>query len=152
ARLARGLPRDCCAVNVSPLLREMILEAVRIGALDRRVPAQQRLIGVLLDQLRILRTIPLQLPMPTDVRTLKAVEILRADPAQELTLARVATRAGASARTLERLFRAETGMAFRSWLRRMRVLHALRLLASGTPVTSVALEVGYDSTSAFISM
>ena len=63
-----------------------------------------------------------------------------------------AKQAGASPRTIERLFRSETNMGFRKWRQRLRLLHALRLLAAGEQVTNVALEAGYDSTSAFISM
>jgi AraC-like DNA-binding protein len=70
----------------------------------------------------------------------------------EPSLRKIAKRAGASLRTLERLFRSETGLPLASWRRRMRLLHALRLLAAREPVTSVALETGYDSTSAFIAM
>ena len=60
--------------------------------------------------------------------------------------------AGASARTLSRLFAAQTGMTFRQWQRQLRLLTALELLAQGRTVTDVALDVGYDSPSAFISV
>jgi len=77
---------------------------------------------------------------------------LRKNPAEQASLARIARKVGASPRTIERLFRSETNMAFGKWRQRLRLLHALRLLAAGEPVTAVALEAGYDSTSAFISM
>jgi AraC-like DNA-binding protein len=54
-------------------------------------------------------------------------------------------------RTLERLFQTETGMTFGKWRQQLRLLHALRLLAADRAVTAVALEVGYDSPSAFIA-
>jgi len=59
--------------------------------------------------------------------------------------------AGASRRTPERLFRTETGMSVGRWRQQARLLHAMRLLARGEPVTSIALEVGYESPSAFIA-
>jgi AraC-like DNA-binding protein len=43
-------------------------------------------------------------------------------------------------------------MSFGRWRQQARLLHALRLLAVGESVTAVALEAGYESTSAFISM
>jgi AraC-like DNA-binding protein len=43
-------------------------------------------------------------------------------------------------------------MSFGKWRQRMRILHSLRLLALGEAVTAVAMEVGYQSPSAFISM
>ena len=59
---------------------------------------------------------------------------------------------GASERTLARLFERETGMSFRAWRQQLRLLRALELLAAGTPVTRVALDLGYESTSAFSAM
>ena len=154
--LAPGLspapPRECCTVNVPPLLRELILEAVNRGMLRRNVPAEERLTAVMMDQIEALPAAPLQLPMPRDARARKVADLLRANPAEAASLARIAKQVGASPRTLERLFRSEANMAFGKWRQRLRLLHALRLLAAGEPVTAVALEAGYDSTSAFISM
>jgi AraC-like DNA-binding protein len=151
ATISGSLPAQCSAVNVAPLLRELILHIVQIGTLDRTVPAQSRLIGVLLDQLSALHTIPLQLPLPADNRAKRAVEWMRAHPDDSGSLKQMAKRVSASVRTLERLFQKETGMTFGKWRQQLRLLHALRLLAGGSAVTTVALEVGYDSPSAFIA-
>src|SRR5207248_701989 len=62
--LARWLPHECCVVNVPPLLRELILHTIDVGMLNRTIPAHARLIGVLMDQMKVLRTVPLQLPHP----------------------------------------------------------------------------------------
>ncbi len=43
-------------------------------------------------------------------------------------------------------------MTFGRWRQQLRLLQAMQLLAAGRPVTAVALEVGYDSPSAFIAM
>jgi len=110
------------------------------------------LIGVMLDQVRTLTEEPLQLSMPREPRAARAAEILRGEPGRTDSLDSIAREAGASKRTLERGFRAETGMGFGRWRQQLRLLHALRLLAAGQPVTAVALESGYQSTSAFISM
>jgi AraC-like DNA-binding protein len=151
ARKVRTLGRDCCTVNVSPLLRELILYTVKQSVLDSTVPRDRRVLGVLLDQLRTAHTVPLQLPLPSDERARRVAELLQRSPAGD-ALPKISRRAGASLRTLERIFRAETGMGFGEWRRRMRLLHALRRLASGEPVTTAALESGYESTSAFIAM
>lgn len=150
--LSKALPQDCCTVNVPPLLRELVLEAVSRQMLRRGVPSEERLIGVVLDQIEALPAAPLQLPMPHDARALKVAELLKANPAEPRSLEQIAKQAGASPRTIERLFRSETNMGFAKWRQRLRLLHALRLLAAGEPVTNVALEAGYDSTSAFIAM
>jgi len=154
AGLARRLPRHCEAVNVTPLLRELVLHASRPGVLRRDVPEQARLARVILDQLRRLPQVPLQLPAPRDPRARRAMQLLLADNGDgrgTLSLAEVARRVGASKRTLERLFRGETHMTLGRWRQRLRFVQALRLLAAGQAVTPVALEVGYSSPSAFVS-
>jgi AraC-like DNA-binding protein len=150
--LSKALPKDCCTVNVPPLLRELVLDAVSRQMLRRSVPSEARLIGVILDQIEALPAAPLQLPMPVDARASKVAEILKLNPAESRPLEQISKQAGASPRTIERLFRAETNMGFRKWRQRLRLLHALRLLAAGESVTNVALEAGYDSASAFIAM
>jgi AraC-like DNA-binding protein len=120
--------------------------------LQRGIPCEARLIGVILDQIQALPEAALQLPLPRDARASKVAELLQANPADPASLEQISRKVGASPRTIERLFRSETNMGFRKWRQRLRLLHALRLLAAGQPVTNVALESGYDSTSAFISM
>ena len=151
AGFARRLPGRCQAVNVSPLMRELVLHAVRLGMLRQSVPPEARLARVIVDQLETLPTVPLQLPMPRDERARRAAERLRRGPGEPESLDEAARVAGASKRTLERLFRSETSMTLGRWRQRLRLIEALRLLAAGQPVTRVALEVGYDSPSAFIT-
>jgi AraC-like DNA-binding protein len=150
--LSESLPRGCCAVNVSPLLRELIVHTVSLGMLDRAVPAQARLIGVLLDQVHVLPVMPLKLPMPTDPRARRVAAWLQDHQAAPGPLKQLRKTAACSKRTLERLFLTETGLTFGKWRQQLKLLYALRLLAAGKPVTTVALEVGYDSPSAFIAM
>ena len=145
------MPKDCCVVNVPPLLRELILRTLEIGMLSRNVPSHKHLIDIILDQFQALPAAPLKLPMPIDTRALRVAEIVRANPGDAESLEHLARRIGASKRTIERLFQTETEMTFGKWRQQLRMLHALRLLAAGESVTRAALEVGYDSTSAFIS-
>jgi AraC-like DNA-binding protein len=150
--LSRTLPERCCAVNVAPLLRELIRYIVTLGMLNRNDRPQARLIGLLVDQLSALPTIPLQLPWPADERARRAAAWLRAHPDDPGVSKQMAKRVALSVRTLERLFLRETGLTFGKWRQQLRLLHALRLLAARRPVTAVAVEVGYDSPSAFIAM
>ncbi len=151
-RIAKTLPRECCTLNISSLLRELILHVSRLGALDRRTPMHARLIGVLLDQMITVSEVPLQLPLPRDPRALRFAALLQTRPGDTATVAVLSRRVGASRRTIERVFAHETGMTVAEWRRRLRLLHAVRLLAEGEPVTTVALEIGYSSVSAFISV
>jgi AraC-like DNA-binding protein len=141
----------CVVVNVSPLLRELILHAVERAPLYATEPGHAHLIGLLLEQLEALPSIPLQLPAPRDQRARRAADWLRRNPGDAASLDRIARRVGASKRTLERLFLAETAMSFGAWRQQLRLMQALELLAAGEPVTQVALAVGYESTSAFIA-
>jgi AraC-like DNA-binding protein/quercetin dioxygenase-like cupin family protein len=143
--------RDCAVLNVAPLLRELILHAVERAPLHADVPQEARVIGMILDQLEALPAAPLAVPAPRDPRAQRAADWLRRNPSDGASLERIARRAGASKRTLERLFQRETGMSFGAWRQQVRLMQALELLAAGEPVTSVALSVGYESTSAFIA-
>ncbi len=149
--LAERLPADCRAIEVPPLLRELIVHIVALGMLRSDDPAHERLAGVAIDQLTLAQVLPLALPLPTDPRAARAAERLREDPAAELELSDLARHAGASARTLQRLFLEETGLRFSEWRQRLRLLHAAGLLGSGVSVTDAGLAAGYAGTSAFIA-
>jgi AraC-like DNA-binding protein len=149
--VAGELPKRCCAVNVSPLLRELIFHTITLGTLARNVPTHERLLGFLVDQFSELPTIPLKLPLPSDERAKRAAAWIRAHPGDSGSLKQMARHAWASVRTLERLFQKETGMTIGKWRQQSRLLHALRLLATDRPVSAVAFEVGYESVSAFIA-
>jgi AraC-like DNA-binding protein len=149
---ATGLPRKCAVVNVSPLLRELILRACESGSLNSRVARQRHLIAVILDQLVTIQTIPLRLPNPTDPRALQLTRALLDPAAETRPLSLICGLAGASKRTMERLFQREVAMSLGKWRQQLRLLRAMQLLAQGAKVTHAALEAGYSSPSAFISM
>ena len=151
-RLTNRLPRRCEVVNVSPLLRELILHACRMPVLAKTQPAQANLIGTILDQLQVAEAIALQLPELADTRSMRVAKIIIEDPSDQRPLKELCQTAGASKRTIERLFRTETRMTFGKWRQQLRLMHALRLLAEGNKITQVALDSGYSTTSAFISM
>ncbi len=151
-KLGRHLPRKCFVMNVTPLLRELILHACKFKRLDRRSPVQRRIIDIILDQLKAVDSIPLQLPHPSDSRAMRAVEALFRDPSDERTLEKLCKDCGASKRTVERLFIRDTKMTFGKWRQQLRLLRSMELLTSGEKVTVAALEAGYNSASAFISM
>lgn len=144
---AEALPGSCCVVHVSPLLRELVLASVEAPGPERR---RGQLAALILSELAVATVAPLHLPEPSDPRVRRITEALRADPGDPRTLAAWSHQVGASTRTLSRLFLAETGMTFRQWQRQARLLAALVKLARREPVTAIALDLGYDSPSAFI--
>lgn len=151
-RLRRNSARACEVMNVSPLLRELILHACKTPALSRRQRDHGHLVCMILDQLKTAECVPLQLPEPVDRRSLRVAKTLLQDPSDQRPLEELCEGAGANKRTIERLFQLETGMTFGKWRQQLRLLQALRLLAEGTKITQVALEAGYSTPSAFISM
>lgn len=142
-----ALPDAPCVVQVSALLRECILRLMEEPESARRT----RLAAVLLDEIEGAEAAPLHLPRPADARARRVVRVLEADPSDRRSLAALARTAGGSTRTLARIFRRETGLGFRAWRQQLRLLRGLERLAAGDAVTRVALDVGYDSPSAFVA-
>jgi len=151
-RLAGTLPRGCCVVHVSALLGELILYACTLGALDKKIPWQRHLVHVIVHQLEAISVVPLQLPNPSDPRAVRVVRMLLDDPSDRRSLRSLCKLAGASKRTIERLFQKNIGMTFGKWRQQLRLMEAMRLLAEGAKVTHAAMESGYSTPSAFISM
>jgi AraC-like DNA-binding protein len=142
---------ECRVISVTPLLRELILRVVEMGALDRRLPEQERLAGVVLDEMARAEVTPLVLPVPGDERAAAVAQAVLAAPSADLPLDGLARRHGVGRRTLERLFRAETGMTFGMWQQKARLLYSIGALAASRPVTEAALDAGYSSVSAYIA-
>jgi AraC-like DNA-binding protein len=152
ARLVKHLPRNCCVVNVSPLLQELILHACQFRALSRRSKMQAHLIDFIIDQLQSVKTVPLQLPMPSDPRAARVAAILQNDRGDSAVLEEACKLAGASKRTIERIFQHQTRLSVGKWRQQLRLLRSLQLLAAGEKITHTAMEAGYSTPSAFIAM
>jgi len=145
-------PGECRVLEVTPLARELIKQfctfAVNYPEGDS---AEARLVAVLLDQLHTLPQVGFSLPLPRHPGLLVLCNGLIAAPDQPQTLQQWAVQLGVSEKTLMRLFQRETGLSFRNWRQRMRLLSSLALLEAGESVTQAALGCGYDSTSAYIA-
>lgn len=129
----------------STLVRELLLYAVKTSPLQLDRPAEAALVTLLLDRLSALPEAPLLLPLPKDPR---AADLILADPTKSLDT--VAAEFGASRRTLERTFAAETGLALGGWHRRARILHSLEILTTRGSVTAAAMAAGYSTPSAYV--
>jgi len=149
-RMAKSLPRACCVLNVSPLLQQLILQLCLYKELSRRSRIQAHLIDVLIDQFETVKAVPLQLPNPRDQRAARVAATLEKDP--ERSLDDACQRAGASKRTIERLFQQQTKLSLGKWRQQLRLMRSLQLLAAGEKISYTALEAGYATPSAFIAM
>ena len=152
ARIVKGLPRTCCVVNVSPLLQNLIVHLCTYKELSRRSKIQAHLIDVLIDQLETVQAVALQLPAPVDARAARVAAALQRCSGDSPSLGRVCAQAGASKRTIERIFRQETNLSLGKWRQQLRLVRALQLLAAGEKISNAALEAGYSTSSAFIAM
>lgn len=145
-------PKVCRVLEVTPLARELIKQFCLLPVdYPEADSAEARLAGVLLDQLQALPEVGFSLPLPRHPGLLALCNQLIAAPDQLQTLQQWALQLGRSEKTLMRLFQRETGLSFRTWRQRMRLLSSLALLEAGESVTEAALGCGYDSTSAYIA-
>lgn len=149
---AAAMPQTCCALSISPLLRELILHLADLPESAQCDVQTQRLHAVLLDQLVRMPTEAMHLPVSDEPRLRRLIDALMRDPADRTTAAQWASRLAMSERTLTRLVQHETGMSFGRWSQRLRLIVALQWLTSGLSVQQVANDLGYDSVSAFIAM
>jgi len=149
---APDLPETCCTISVSPLLRELLLKAAGIPELYAPGSRERRLIATLLDELADAPVEDLHLPMPRDPRLRRLAEMLLADPTDKTSKADWAIRIGMSERSMSRLLLQEIGMSFGRWRRQLHVILALQRLTKGESVQTVALELGYENASGFVTM
>jgi len=148
-RLAARIDGPARSLEVSPLLRELVLHILERGMLEADVEVDARLARVLVDQIAAAPPHELRLPMPRDARARSAAERIRADPGVARDLGRLARDSGASVRTLQRLFVRETGLSITSWCQKLRLLMGMARLGNGACVGEAAHASGYASASAF---
>lgn len=150
AKALKRAVQHCEVVEVTPLLAELIHTFSDYPEKYDEQGEQGRLVAVLLDQLSQAENANSMLPLPTDKRLQPLVRQLQQAPELNRSLLAWAQQLGVSEKTISRIFRQQTGLSFRLWRQRLRLLSALSLLEQHQPVTEVALACGYDSTSAFI--
>ncbi|ALK34970.1 AraC family transcriptional regulator [Burkholderia plantarii] len=150
--LCHGMPDDSCAVMVSPLVRAMLEHLRDLADTPERRAARARLLRVLVDQLSTCRTTGSFVPHSDDEELNRILQLLRDDPADNRTIAELAAVVKLGERTLMRRCQAELGMSLTEWRQRLRFVAALPMLRSGRSVESVAFDLGYASSSAFIAM
>lgn len=147
---APRMPNDCCVVEVSPLLRELILAALTVREPFPAGTRSEWIMKLLIDELGNDPLHAVHLPVPGHPKLAQACRLLVESPGLEL--AECAARLAVNPKTLRRWFMDETGMTFGKWRRQARLQLALELLAKGDSVLDVALATGYAHHSAFSAM
>lgn len=147
-----GMPGRCQVVGITALMESLIAEAIALPAeydLEGRAGA---LMALIRHEIRALPALPLSLPLPADARLAARCRRFLARPTPHETIDAWAADLGLSRRTFTRRFRRETGQSFVAWRQQACLMAALPRLAAGDPVTTIALDLGYDNPAAFTTM
>lgn len=149
---AAGDWRRCRVLEVSPLLRELVPQLASEPG-DALPPAREALLARLVaDELARARPVPLGVELPADKRLRALCQAVIDDPLRHERLEAWAAEAGASVRTVARLFRSELGTSFGAWRQQVLLARALAMAAQRRPMAHIAAELGYASASAFSAM
>lgn len=142
----------CSVVAIPQLLAELINQAVKIQ--DEILPhtRNERLLELILDELRFLEEVPLRLPEAQSQQLKMICNSIKSDLSAENQLENIAQQYHLSAKTLSRLFQKELKMTFSIWLKQAKLLQALTDLELNKPIMNIAMDLGYESSSAFSYM
>lgn len=146
---AAGLSARCQVMTVSPLLHELLHEAVDLPAEYDLAGRDGHVMALLLAEISRMSVLPLSAPLPHEKRLAALCRELLRNPSQEVKIDDMAQRAGMSRRHFTRTFREETGMSFSAWRQQACLLAALTRLGHGQSITQVAVDLGYGNPSAF---
>jgi AraC-like DNA-binding protein len=153
---ASGPWADCRVLEVSPLLRELVLQlAIDPDARASTAADQARercIVSLVLDELGRASSLRLGVDLPQDARLRRLCEAVLANPVRHAALSDWAAEVGASERTVSRLFREQLGTSYAQWRSQALLAHALALAARKRPMSLIAAELGYGSASAFTAM
>lgn len=149
---APSLPNECCTITVSSFFRSLLMRANELPELYDVDGPDGRIVSVIFDELAAAPVEDLRLPIPSDPRLKKLTDLLIAAPADHATVAEWASRISVSERSLNRMLADQAGMSFGRWRRQLHVVLALRRLSAGQTVQTVAMDLGYESASSFVTM
>lgn len=142
----------CEVLMVSPMFRQLLLEAADTPALYESNGRDGLLMSLMLHEIARAKVLPFFAPLPRDAQLASLCTAFLHRPLIQTQPSEWAKKLHKSERTFSRFFRAETGMAFGEWRQQACLISALALLSTGKSVTAVALEIGYESPGAFSTM
>ncbi|KAA0695718.1 AraC family transcriptional regulator [Neorhizobium sp. P12A] len=151
-RCVEGMPEHCQVVEITPLLRQLVTEAVDISVEYDVSGRDGALMALIAHELVRLQPLPLSLPLPADQALAKRCRAFLMSPTTHDTIDAWSQSLNMSRRAFTRLFRQETGLSFVEWKQQACLVAALPRLVAGDPVTAIALDLGYKNPAAFTSM
>jgi AraC-like DNA-binding protein len=143
---------ECHIVEIGPLVKALILEVAGFDPVYDLDGREGQIVSLLISELLASPKVPYAAPMPVDPRLVRVCREIIENPSDQRDIDRWADLAGMSRRSFTRAFKRETGMGIALWRQQVRLLEALSLMSTGSNVTNAALDVGYDSASAFCAM
>lgn len=148
---ASSVRLQVATLEVSPLLSHLIAHIQSLRMLDPSIPEHDHLACVLIDLIGSAPSVDMALPQPKDERAVRLAAYIRDNPADKRDLDTLAKEFGASLRTMQRYFAAETGIPLDSWRQKAKLIHSVATLSAGASVTDAALDCGYEGPSAFVA-
>ena len=152
ANARKNLATHCSVVNISALLRELICAALNIDEPIQTNSRNERLLQLILDEVTLLPSLAFHLPEARSPALIQLCQKIRDNLAFDWTLHHAAATAAMSSKTLSRHFQKELNMNFAQWIRQAKLLQAMTELSQNKPILHIALDLGYDSPSAFSAM
>lgn len=146
------LPAGCQIVQITPLLRELIVSSLALAERYALASRDERIYELILDEIRGMAILPFGLPEPQSETLRRLCQQVREAPGEAWSSGQAAKACSMSERTLNRHFQQQTSLTWSEWVRRAKLMEALVRLAQGHSVLRVALELGYGSHSAFSAM
>lgn len=150
--LQHDIQNQCRVVAIPALLRELMSSAMDIQNEIQPESRNERLLQLILDEVRLLPALAFNLPDPQSPKLQQLCQRIKENLALEWSLEESAQQLHISSKTLARHFQKETGLHFSHWVRQAKLMQAMIDLAMNKPVLNVALDLGYESPSAFSAM
>ncbi len=147
-----SMPAHCQVVGISPFMRSLITEALDLPLEYDPGSRAGSIMGLIQQEMPQLSALPLSLQYPTHGALADRCRRFVERPNIHETINDWSAELGMSRRAFTRLFRRETGLSFQSWRQQACLLWAMPRLAGGEPVTTVAIDLGYENPAAFTLM
>lgn len=142
----------CRVLHVRPILGELILDSVRIGSLLSRNRLHAAMRTLIVSEIENASIMPTTVALPEDLRARRIAHQVLTHSAKQESLHELCRDNGASLRTVQRIFRRETGMDFETWRQQARLMRGIELLVAGQSVKQVSGALGYTHSAPFISL
>jgi len=150
--MQHDIQNQCRVVAIPALLRELMSNAMDIQNEIQPESRNERLLQLILDEVHLLPVLAFNLPDPQSPKLQQLCQRIKENLALEWSLEESAQQLHISSKTLARHFQKETGLHFSHWVRQAKLMQAMIDLAMNKPVLNVALDLGYESPSAFSAM